>query len=147
MTTQPSYVDTVGRPAPHTGPDNHDNADPQPYPVKAPSVWPVAVVTLFLGLLGIIPAVLQSKKARTVGVSGARYWATFAGAAGAILAVVIISIAVSAGSAGTADGTDGADSVPVVTAEQLQAALVKTDAWKNEAGESKTATVATWRRG
>ena len=43
-----------------------------------PPVTATVVVTLLFGVLGVIPALLHSDRARQLGESGSKYWVAFA---------------------------------------------------------------------
>ncbi len=43
-----------------------------------PPVTATVVITLLFGVLGVIPALMHSDKARSLGESGSKYWVAFA---------------------------------------------------------------------
>jgi hypothetical protein len=102
-----------------------------PNPPKRPTVWPVVVWTLVIGIFGAIPAAIRFGRARASGFPAARYWGAFAATFGAWL-IVIVTIAVAA-----------SRPVPsVMTTTQLDTDLVQSGDWKTALGTSATATSA-----
>jgi hypothetical protein len=73
-----------------------------PLATKQPSVWPVVIVTLLVGIFGVIPAALRSAKAKAMGASVGRYWWTFGGImAGWVLLSVVLAAGVASQQAST----------------------------------------------
>jgi hypothetical protein len=101
MTVQSPYGSPAAgqvRPEP-PGPQGASPPEPEQYPWmfrdSPPNVWPVAVFTLFFGLLGLISTVRRSTRARAVGVGGGRYWVVFAGFLVVNVVISLIALAIA----------------------------------------------------
>jgi len=64
-----------------------------------PSVTGTVLVTLFFGIFGLIPAVLNSNRARAMGAPTSKYWAAFGWIFGAYFVLLFIIMAASGASA------------------------------------------------
>ena len=61
--------------------------------VALPTVWPTILVTFFLGLFGLIPAIMHTNRAKQAGRPTSNYWVAFGctTAANVLLWVIVFS--------------------------------------------------------